>query len=201
MQRRRFLNTLAVGSLAAATPFSPITPITPAVAAGPAEVDDGALAGASFGALSTWRGATPALALQDLLGQPRQLSEWRGRVVLINFWATWCGPCRSEMPAMSAVARQYAARGLTLLAVNVKESLATIKPFLAKVPVDGTILLDRDGDAVKRWGAIGLPTTYLVDRNGNARFWKLGELDWRDAGLHGHIEALLASTPADGTSA
>ncbi|VVE23162.1 Thiol-disulfide oxidoreductase ResA [Pandoraea iniqua] len=191
MQRRHFLQTL--GALGTAGALAGID--TPALAAGPgkpgAEVDDSALAGNSGGTLSAWRGATPAFTLEGLDGQQHALSEWRGRVVVLNFWATWCGPCREEIPAMGAVARQYRSRGLALVAVNVKESPPTVKPFLSKLPIDGTVLLDRDGSVFKRFGAIGLPATYLVDRAGNARFWRMGELEWTDVGLHGHIEALL----------
>ncbi|VVE01645.1 Thiol-disulfide oxidoreductase ResA [Pandoraea capi] len=195
MQRRHFLHTL--GALGAAGALS--GPGAPAWATGPAgptkggaEVDDSALAGTSGGTLSAWRGATPAFSLQSLDGKTHALSEYRGRVVILNFWATWCGPCREEIPAMGAVVRQYRQRGLDLLAVNYKEPLATVKPFVDKLPIDGTVLLDTDGAVYKRFGSLGLPATYLVDRTGNARFWRMGELDWRDVGLHGHIEALIA---------
>ncbi|ODP30935.1 TlpA disulfide reductase family protein [Pandoraea sp. ISTKB] len=192
MQRRHFLHTL--GALGAAGALSGTG--APAWAAGPtkggAEVDDSALAGTSGGTLSAWRGATPAFSLQSLDGKTHALSEYRGRVVILNFWATWCGPCREEIPAMGAVVRQYRQRGLDLLAVNYKEPLATVKPFVDKLPIDGTVLLDTDGAVYKRFGSLGLPATYLVDRAGNARFWRMGELDWSDVGLHGHIEALIA---------
>ncbi|WP_353193559.1 TlpA disulfide reductase family protein [Pandoraea pnomenusa] len=191
MHRRHFLHTL--GALGTASALAGTA--TPALAAGPArgatEVDDSALAGASGGALSAWRGATPAFTLPALDGKPHALSEWRGRVVILNFWATWCPPCREEIPAMGAVARQYRERGLALVAISYKEPLATVKPFVDKLPIDGTVLLDTDGAVYKRFGAIGLPATYLIDRAGNARFWRMGELEWSDVGLHGHIEALL----------
>ncbi|MFJ2994040.1 TlpA family protein disulfide reductase [Pandoraea sp. NPDC087047] len=194
MQRRHFLHTLgaigAVGALGAGgAQVRAAQPVK-----GAAEVDDSALAGTSGGTLSAWRGATPTFALEGLDGKTHALSEYRGRVVILNFWATWCAPCREEIPAMGAVVRQYRQRGLSLLAVNYKEPLATVKPFVDKLPIDGTVLLDPDGAVYKRYGSLGLPATYLVDRAGNARFWRMGELDWRDVGLHGHIEALLTQT-------
>ncbi|MDN4573042.1 thiol-disulfide oxidoreductase [Pandoraea cepalis] len=199
MHRRHFLHTL--GALGTAGALGGVG--APARAAGPvngaAEVDDSALAGTSGGTLSAWRGATPAFTLDGLDGRPHALSEWRGRVVILNFWATWCGPCREEIPAMGEVARRYRQRGLALVAVNYKEPLATVKPFVDKLPIDGTVLLDADGAVYKRFGSLGLPATYLVDRAGNARFWRMGELEWSDVGLHGHIEALL--TQKGGTTA
>ncbi|WP_169835023.1 TlpA family protein disulfide reductase [Pandoraea oxalativorans] len=199
MQRRHFLHTL--GALGAAGALGATGP--DALAAGPTkgatEVDDSALAGTSGGTLSAWRGATPAFSLDGLDGKTYALSQYRGRVVIVNFWATWCGPCREEIPAMGAVVRQYRQRGLALLAINYKEPATTVKPFVDKLPIDGTVLLDTDGAVYKRFGSLGLPATYLVDRAGNARFWRMGELDWTDMGLHGHIEALVAQksgTPA-----
>ncbi|AKM32497.2 hypothetical protein AB870_04275 [Pandoraea faecigallinarum] len=191
MQRRHFL--YALGTLSAAGALGGTG--TQALAAGPVkgatEVDDSALAGTSGGTLATWRGATPAFALEGLDGKTHALSQYRGRVVILNFWATWCGPCRNEIPAMGEVVRRYRERGLALLAVNYKEPATTVKPFLDKLPIDGTVLLDTDGAVYKRFGSLGLPATYLVDRTGNARFWRMGELEWTDVGLHGHIEALL----------
>lgn len=196
MRRRDFLQTL--GALPAAGALGALA--SPALAK-TTEVDDSALAGASGGNLSAWRGATPAFTLEGLDGSQHSLAQYRGKVVVLNFWATWCGPCRNEIPAMGAVARQYRQRGLTLLAVNVKEPPATVKPFLDKVPIDGTVLLDRDGTTFKRFGSLGLPATYLIDRAGNARFWRMGELQWTDVGLHGHIEALLQQGGAQGSTA
>lgn len=199
MQRRHFLHTLgalgAAGALGGASPDA----LAAGLAKGATEVDDSALAGTSGGTLSAWRGATPAFSLDGLDGKTYSLSQYRGRVVIVNFWATWCGPCREEIPAMGAVVRQYRGRGLALLAVNYKEPATTVKPFVDKLPIDGTVLLDTDGAVYKRFGSLGLPATYLVDRAGNARFWRMGELDWNDVGLHGHIESLVAQK--GGTSA
>lgn len=191
MQRRHFLHTLgAIGAAGALAGTGTAVRAAPPVK-GAAEVDDSALAGTSGGTLSAWRGATPAFTLTGLDGKTHALSEYRGRVVILNFWATWCGPCREEIPAMGAVVRQYRQRGLALLAVNYKEPATTVRPFVDKLPIDGTVLLDPDGAVYKQFGSLGLPATYLVDRTGNARFWRMGELDWSDVGLHGHIEALL----------
>jgi thiol-disulfide isomerase/thioredoxin len=197
MRRRDFIHTLgavgAVSAVGAAGVFGDVGTRAWAAGAGKGanEVDDSALAGTSGGTLSTWRGATPAFTLEGLDGKTHALSGWRGSVVILNFWATWCGPCREEIPAMGRVARQYRSRGLALVAVNYKEPPATVAPFIARLPIDGTVLLDRDGAVYKRFGSLGLPATYLIDRDGNARFWRMGELEWNDVGLHGHIEALL----------
>ena len=98
---------------------------------------------------------------------------------MLSFWATWCDPCRDEIPLMSAMARRHREEGLRLVAVNVGESLAKVSTFLAKWPVAGTVLHDRNSAAAKAWNAVGLPANYLIDRGGAARQWHLGELDWK----------------------
>lgn len=144
-------------------------------------------------ALADWPAglALPAIEALDLQGRPWRLAELRGRPVLLNFWASWCEPCRAEMPSLELLAAQHERNGLTILAVNYKEPLPTIKRFLDALPFSLPILLDRDGDATGEWTPRIFPTTVLIDRSGVPRQSVLGELEWNGPVARGLIEPLL----------
>ncbi|CAB3660006.1 TlpA disulfide reductase family protein [Achromobacter pestifer] len=154
---------------------------------------DSALKTATGPDWAPWTAPTPALALPDLGGREHKLSAWRGNVVIVSFWATWCDPCRDEIPLMSAMAKRHREEGLRLVAVNVGEALGKVSTFLAKWPVAGTVLHDRNSAASKKWEAIGLPANYLVDRGGSIRYWHLGELDWQSDRVTGVVTRMLRS--------
>ena len=121
---------------------------------------DDALKSATGPDWAAWTSSTPPLILPDLSGREHKLSAWRGSVVMLSFWATWCDPCRDEIPLMSAMARRHREEGLRLVAVSVGESLAKVSTFLAKWPVAGTVLHDRNSAAARhgmRW--VCRPTT------------------------------------------
>lgn len=152
---------------------------------------DDALKSATGPDWAAWTSSTPPLILPDLSGREHKLSAWRGNVVMLSFWATWCDPCRDEIPLMSAMARRHREEGLRLVAVNVGESLAKVSTFLAKWPVAGAVLHDRNSAAAKAWNAVGLPANYLIDRSGAARQWHLGELDWKADRVSGVVTRML----------
>lgn len=110
----------------------------------------------------------PALKLADLDGRPHDLAAFRGKVVLINFWATWCPPCRREMPSMERLSRALANEPFRVLAVDVGEDAETIEGFFSQLDTAPTfpILLDSQGSAMQAWQVGGLPTTFLVDKQG-----------------------------------
>ena len=136
---------------------------------------------------------TPALKLAGLDGQPWDLAQLRGKVVVVNFWASWCGPCVAELPVLGALAGRPAWRGkVAVVGVNYKESLDTIKDFTGARSIPYPILRDRSGDMFKAWTAGVMPTTILVDRQGRARWRSVGEIGAADTGLQRSIEALLA---------
>src|SRR5688572_24126408 len=104
--------------------------------------------------LKLWSGGpTPPLALTDLDGRTHRLSDYRGKVVLINFWATWCGPCRDEMPSIQGLKNKLAGKPFAVLAVNLDEPESRIRKFLSQMKLDFTILLDPERRAAKAWGA------------------------------------------------
>lgn len=154
-----------------------------------------ALAGATAAAgaeLQAWSGGPPPpLALKDLAGRTHRLADYRGRVVLVNFWATWCEPCRAEMPSIERLRKALADRPFTVLAVNLGEPVSRIKKFLARTPLDFPVLLDRDTAVAKAWRARILPSTYLVGRDGRIYGVHYGEFDWSSAAARRAVEELL----------
>ena len=135
--------------------------------------------GAGAQELRPWTGgATPPLALGDLDGKLHRLEAYRGKVVLVNFWATWCEPCRDEMPSIGKLRESLAGRRFTVLAVNLGESEARVRRFLEAMPVAFPVLLDRDTASAKAWGARILPASFLVGADGRIRYSVLGEIDW-----------------------
>ena len=131
--------------------------------------------------LAPWRGGpTPALALSGIDGRISDVSGYRGRVVLVNFWATWCAPCREEMPAMQRLHRKLAGRGFEILAVNLGEPLAAVADFFRETPLEFQVLLDPGRKASKSWGVIAVPTSYVIDTRGRIRYVARGDVTWDD---------------------
>jgi cytochrome c biogenesis protein CcmG/thiol:disulfide interchange protein DsbE len=110
--------------------------------------------------------AAPDFTLETMGGGPIRLSDLRGQAVLINFWATWCPPCRAEMPAIQRVYERYHDRGFTVLAVDLQESDAQVAAFIQELGLTFPILMDRDGSVFARYRVMGLPSTFFVDREG-----------------------------------
>lgn len=115
--------------------------------------------------------------LENTQGSSISLSDYNGKFVLLNFWATWCAPCRKEMPAMSNLHDQFNGESLEVVGVHVGPSLAGIKKFLEAVPVSFTILVDKDM-SLANWGVQGLPTTFLVNPEGRLVYKAVGEREW-----------------------
>ena len=142
--------------------------------------------------LKPWTGgAGPALVLEDLDGRPHRLESYRGKVVLINFWATWCEPCREEMPSIDRLLRSLQGRPFAVLAVNLAEPPSRIRMYLEKTPLGFTVLLDRDASVAKAWKARIVPATYVVGPDGKIRYSYVGELDWSQEKVRRTIAALL----------
>jgi len=147
---------------------------------------------AAFAQLPEWSGGpTPALRLQDLDGKPHALEDYRGKVVLINFWATWCEPCRVEMPSIERLRASMAGRPFAVLAVNLAEPESRVRGFLHQVPLAFPVLLDPDRAAAKAWKARYLPATFIVGPDGRVRYSYFGELDWSRDSVRKTIAALL----------
>jgi peroxiredoxin len=136
------------------------------------------------------RALAPDFALTDIDGNTHRLSDYRGKVLIINFWATWCPPCREEMPSMDRAWEMLKEEGILMLAVNVGEDEDSIFQFTANYPVGFPLLMDRDSKVVGEWPIRGLPTTFVVDPQGRLAYRAIGGRTWDDAELLAPIRAL-----------
>ncbi len=151
-----------------------------------------ALAQSAWRAFSTPGGQAPLpLVLSDLAGKTVDLASFKGQVVLVNFWATWCEPCRDEMPSLNRMQKRLKSKGFNVLGVNIGEGQARINQFLQIVPVDFTIVRDADSTVMKSWRVRVLPASYLIDKNGMLRYQLVGDADWDDPKLQAPILELM----------
>jgi thiol-disulfide isomerase/thioredoxin len=144
---------------------------------------------ASAGELKVWSGGrTPPLSLRDIDGKMHDLAAYKGQVVLVNFWATWCEPCRDEMPAIQRLKKKLAGKPFVVLAVNVDEPDSRIRNFLEKMPLDFPTLVDEGKVATRAWKVSVLPASFIIGRDGRIRYNLTGELAWD----HDSVVSLLA---------
>lgn len=140
--------------------------------------------------------AAPALAARDLGGVERTLADYRGKVVLLNFWATWCPPCRREMPSMERLRVKMHGRPLEIVALDSAEPIEDVNAFLGLMKLGFPILLDPEGENTKRWKVFGLPTSFLLDAQGRIRYVLSGPTEWDEGEAQQIIESLLAELSA-----
>jgi len=139
----------------------------------------------------------PDFALRDFEARTVRLSDSSGKkAVFLNFWATWCVPCREEMPTMERAYRTYKARGLEILAVSVDVGheavvAAAVKKFMAELKLSFPALLDPEWKVVKLYRVVGLPATFLIDRRGVVRAVEVGQRDWFSPESRKKLEELL----------
>ena len=136
-------------------------------------------------------GVAPNFTLQARDGGQVSLSDLRGEVVMINFWATWCGPCREEMPHLEALHQRYSDLGFTLLGVNVEEDSRLSDKFLEETPVTFDILFDPQNGVSELYDVVAMPSTVLVDREGNMRFIHHGYKAGYENEYQSQVRALL----------
>jgi len=119
-------------------------------------------------------GPAPAFQLASMAGAPVSLSQYKGQVVMINFWATWCGPCRQEMPLLEQLHKKYKPMGFTMIGVNVEPDSTLASGWLKSTPVTFPILFDTQSEVSKLYSVAGMPSTVIVDRKGNLRWLHRG---------------------------
>ena len=136
----------------------------------------------------------PPLDVVDLAGKPWRLEGFAGQVVVLNFWATWCEPCRLEMPSLDAMAARRRREGVVVAAINYKEAPDVIRRYLERTPFKSQVLLDADGDATVTWTPRVFPSTVLVGRNGVPVHVVVGELDWESAEAKSLLDPLVAAS-------
>jgi thiol-disulfide isomerase/thioredoxin len=137
------------------------------------------------------------LRLPDLEGRERQLDAYRGQVVLVNFWASWCTPCVTEMPSIQRLAEALRGKPFAVIGVNVAEGQGRAQMAARQMGITFPVLLDEDSAVFNRWGATVLPTTFLLDRDGVVRYLGRGPLEWDGVEAMALIERLLARATVD----
>lgn len=169
--KRTSIGLLAAGALIIATPAS---------------------ADSRWKSFSNSGGQLPVpLELHDMAGRPVALAAMKGEVVLVNFWATWCEPCRDEIPSLNRLQQKFADKGFRVLGVNVGEGRARIEQFSKRIPIEFAVLRDADSAITKAWRVRVLPASFLVDKNGMLRYQLLGDADWDNPALQAPILELL----------
>lgn len=134
----------------------------------------------------------PELKARDMNGAPRTLADYRGKIVLLNFWASWCPPCLREMPSMERLRLKMAGRPLEIVALASAESSEDAQAFLSKMKLGFPILLDPDSSNTRRWKVFALPTSFLLDARGRVRYVLTGPTEWDEGEALKIIESMLA---------
>ena len=138
--------------------------------------------------LRPWSGGLPPnLVLKTLDGKEMSLASFRGRTVVINFWATWCQPCVAEMPALQRMRERLSPEGVEVIAVNLKESAAQIAPFVEQLGLTFPVVRDADGAASRAWRVNVFPTSFVVGPDQRIAWFVRGEVDWDGAQVEAQI--------------
>jgi thiol-disulfide isomerase/thioredoxin len=136
----------------------------------------------------------PELDIPDLDGKRHLISDYRGKVVVVAFWAAWCPPCRKEMPSLARLIRSLPDEGFAILAVNLGDGVERIDRFLGQIDHDGLpVLTDRSGGLASLWHVRGLPVSYVIDAAGQIRYAVMGSLEWDEPAVRRQILSLHAS--------
>ncbi len=136
--------------------------------------------------------AAPVLQLQDLQGKKHDLTDYKGQVVLVQFWATYCGPCRKEMPSMNKMMKKMADVPFKILAVDMGESKEEVQQFVSEVKPEFTILMDEDGKSIGDWRVFAAPSNFIIDPEGNIRYTLFGGVEWDSDELIEKLKAVAA---------
>ncbi|MBI4203968.1 MAG: TlpA family protein disulfide reductase [Betaproteobacteria bacterium] len=144
--------------------------------------------------LTAYRPGTvpPDFTGQTLDARAVSMSGLRGRVVLVNFWASWCAECRPEMPVLDRLYRELAPKGLVVLGINAREDTQAVKRYASELNLRFPLVLDPAGAINQLYGVVGIPATFLVARDGRAVAFAIGPRDWGGADARALLEALLA---------
>ena len=134
---------------------------------------------------------TPALQLPGQDGKPWSLAAQKGQPLLLNFWASWCEPCRSEMPSLELLATRHEAQGLQVMAVNYRETDAAVRRFVDATSLSLPVLRDRDGGAAQSFGVRTFPSTVAINRRGQVLSIAVGECDWASPAARQWVGAVL----------
>ena len=134
----------------------------------------------------------PDFTLKDLNGRKVRLADFRGKIVFLNFFATWCVPCRLEMPAMERLHRDFKGKGLVVLAVDIQEGVKTVRPFVQELKLSFPALLDGDGSVATMYSVRPVPATYLISRDGRIVWRAFGSREWDGTDSRQYFSQLLS---------
>jgi len=152
------------------------------------------LSSAHASELKPWKGAaTPPLTLKDLNGKTHKLEDYRGKAVMVQFWATWCPPCLKEMPAMQRLEKKMAGKPFAILAVNMGETDKDVREFVNRMKIGFTVLMDEEGKGVGDWKVFVAPSSFLLDPQGNVRYTLQGGAEWDEPE---YVKAITGLMPA-----
>lgn len=133
----------------------------------------------------------PDFSLKDMNGRSVSLASLKGRPVILNFWATWCPPCKAEMPSLNKLYLDLKKRGLEVIAISTDTSPSHVSEFLSKTRLDFTIALDDSRSVSKLYKVFSMPTTFLINRDGTITEKLYGEYDWTEPEIRQKIEKLF----------
>ncbi len=153
----------------------------------------GQQAQAAAGQLKEYWGnlTSPEIELPDLQGRHHSLTEYRGNILLVQFWATYCTPCRTEMPTMNRLLEKMRNKPFKIVTVNMGESPEQVRQFLREVPVDFPVLMDSDGSTLGRWKVFAAPANFILDKQGKIIFTLYGAIEWDSDEMVGRLTALI----------
>jgi thiol-disulfide isomerase/thioredoxin len=140
----------------------------------------------------TLRTAPPPFSGSTLDARPLSITAYRGSVIILNFWASWCLDCRPEMPVLQRLQREFSSRGLAVIGVNAREDKEAARRYATELGLTFPIVLDRNGAINTLYGVVGLPTTFVIGRDGRAIGFAVGSREWESAPARALIAALLA---------
>jgi thiol-disulfide isomerase/thioredoxin len=136
------------------------------------------------------KAATPPLVLKDLQGKTHDLNDYKGQVVLVQFWATYCPPCRKEMPSMNHMQKKMGDVPFKILAVDMGETEAEVKQFVDEVKPEFTILMDEEGSSIGDWQVFAAPSNFIIDPEGKIRYTLFGGVEWDSDKIIDKLKAL-----------
>ena len=145
---------------------------------------------ASAAELKPYEGATPALKLNSLQGSAVDLEQFKGKLVMVQFWATYCTPCRVEMPSMNRLQTKLG-KNFVILAVDMGEGVDEVQQFVDEVKPEFTILMDEDGSALAAWKVFAAPATFIVDPAGKIRYTLFGATEWDSEEMVEQLKSLM----------
>jgi len=146
-----------------------------------------------FGVLKVPRIAPPMdFKLKDIKGKSVRLSDFRGKVVFLNFWATWCPPCKYEMPSMQKLYDKLRHKNFAMVAVDLQEPVSRVKDFIKKYELSFTVLLDSKGDVGRQFGILSIPSTFILDKEGGIIGKIFGPREWDGKEAVDFFEHLMA---------